>query len=140
METLLTFDFWSAQIAAAFEAWAILILLMLAFWSVFKIKLVRTRKEFARLKAHTDDLDLHLKSARELNSEESGSLMQIRGQIDELRKLIHNNAERSVTIPRLTELDESASRLAVVNLITRDQLGTDASDKKRRRKRSGSDD
>ena len=147
METLLTFDFWSAQIAAAFEAWAILTLLMLAFWGVFKIKLARKRKELARtrkemdgLKAYADDLDSRQKSARELNSAKSASLMQIRGQIDELRKLIHNDAERRVTAPRLMEVDEAASRLRMVNLITRGQLGSDASDKKRKLRLSGSDD
>lgn len=130
METLLTFDFWSAQIAAAIEAWAILTLLILAFSGVFRIKLARIRKEMDGLKAYADDLGSRLKSAREFNSRKSDSLGQIRGQIDELRRLINNNAEQRVTAARLKEVDDSARRLALVNLVTRNQLGNDASDRK----------
>src|SRR5262245_60781433 len=129
METLLTFDFWSAQIAAAFEAWAIFVLLIIGFWGVFRIKLAkknrdlgRTRKEMEGLQAYADDLDARLKSARELNSEESDSLAQIRRQIDQLPKPDLKNAEYTA---RPKEVDESAARLKMVNLVTRDYLATD---------------
>ena len=130
MERLLTFDFWSAQIAAAFEAWAILTLLIIAIWGVFRMKLVkktnelaRTRKEMEGLKAYADDLDSRLESARELNSGESDSLAQICRQIDELRKPDLKSGEFSA---RLKEVDESAARLKLVNLVTRNSLGNDA--------------
>jgi len=119
MASLFTFDFWSAQIAAAFEEWAILILLILVFWGVFKIKLVRVRKEMKELKVYADDLDSRLQAVRELNSEESDSLAQFRGQIEELRKSELNNA---MFAARLKEVDESAARFSVVNLVTRDYL------------------
>jgi|SRR5689334_17819069 hypothetical protein len=144
METLLTFDFWSAQIAAAFEAWAILALLVLAVWGVFRVKLAkrskelaRTRKEMEGLKAYADDVDSRLESARELNSGNSDSLAQIRAQIDELRKSKPQDAKSAA---RLKELDESAARLALINLVTRNNLGNEAPNKERKLKLvSGSD-
>ena len=51
METLLSPDFWSDQIAAALKGWAILIALILALWAAFKIKLAKTKKEMRGLRA-----------------------------------------------------------------------------------------
>ena len=57
METLLSPDFWSDQMAAVLKAWAILIPSILAFWATFKVKLAKTKKEMRRLREYTEAVE-----------------------------------------------------------------------------------
>ena len=60
METLLSSDFWSDQIAAVFKAWAILVPLILALWAAFKTKLAKTKKEMRGLRAYTEAVEFSI--------------------------------------------------------------------------------
>ena len=118
METLLSFDFWSGQIAAALKGWAILIPLILALWAAFKIKLAKTKKEMRRLKVHTEAVESRLQLARELNAGDAKAIAEIRTEVDGLRQLIKAKARRSRVEHIIDEVDASAATLAMTNSTT----------------------
>ena len=118
METLLSPDFWSDQIAAALKGWAILIPLILALWAAFKIKLAKTKKEMRGLRAYTDAVESRLRLARELNAGDAKAIAEIRTEVDGLRQLIKAKARRSRVEPIIEEVDASAATLAMTNRTT----------------------
>ena len=118
METLLSSDFWSDQIAAVFKAWAILVPLILALWAAFKIKLAKTKKEMRGLRAYTEAVESRLQLARELNAGEAKAIAEIRTEVDRLRQLIKARARRSSVEPIIKEVDASGATLAMTNRTT----------------------
>ena len=118
METLLSSDFWSDQIAAVFKAWAILVPLILALWAAFKIKLAKTKKEMRGLRAYTEAVESRLQLARDLNAGEANAIAEIRAELDRLRRLIKARARRSSVEPIIKEVDASGATLAMANRTT----------------------
>jgi hypothetical protein len=118
METLLSPNFWSDQIAAALKGWAILIPLILALWAAFKIKLAKTKKEMRQLRAYTEAVDSRLQLARELNAGDAKAIAEIRAEVVGLRQLIKAKARRSRVEPIIEEVDASAAALAMTNRTT----------------------
>ena len=118
METLLSPDFWSDQIAAALKAWAILIPLVLVLWAAFKIKIAKTKKEMRGLRAYTEAVEFRLQLARELNAGDAKAIAEIRTEVDGLRQLIKAKARRSRVEPIIEEVDASAATLALINSTT----------------------
>jgi hypothetical protein len=118
METVLSHDFWSDQIAAALKGWAILIPLILILWAAFKIKLAKTTKEMRRLRAYTDAVESRLQLARELNAGDAKAIAEIRTEVDGLRQLIKAKSRRSKVGPIVEEVDASAATLAMTNRTT----------------------
>jgi hypothetical protein len=118
METLLSPDFWSDQIAAALKGWAILIPLILALWAAFKIKLAKTKKEMRGLRAYTEAVESRLQLARELNAGDAKAIAEIRTEVDRLRQLIKAKARRSTVEPIIKEVDASTATLAMTNTTT----------------------
>ena len=60
MQTFISSDFWSDQIAAAFNAWAILIALILLCWTALKIKLAITNKQLRTFQAYTETVEVSI--------------------------------------------------------------------------------
>ena len=118
METLLSPDFWSDQIAAALKGWAILIALSLALWATFKIKFAKTKKEMRRLRAHSEAIESRLQLARDLNAGDAKAIAEIRTEVDGLRQLMKAKARRSTVEPIMEEVDASAATLAMTNRTT----------------------
>jgi hypothetical protein len=118
METLLSPNFWSDQIAAALKGWAILIPLILALWAAFKIKLAKTKKEMRQLRAYTEAVESRLQLARELNAGDAKAIAEIRAEVVGLRQLIKAKARRSRVEPIIEEVDASAATLAMTNRTT----------------------
>ena len=118
METLLSPDFWSDQTAAALNAWAILIPLVLVLWAAFKIKIAKTKKEMRGLRAYTEAVEFRLQLARELNAGDAKAIAEIRTEVDGLRQLIKAKARRSRVEPIIEEVDASAATLALINSTT----------------------
>jgi hypothetical protein len=123
METLLSTDFWSDQIAAALKAWAILIPLVLVLWAAFKIKIAKTKKEMRGLRAYTEAVESRLQLARELNAGDAKAIAEIRIEVDGLRQLIKAKARRSRVEPTIKGVDASAATLAM-NISTTDHVLT----------------
>jgi hypothetical protein len=122
LESFLSPDFWSGQIAAAFKAWAILLGLGLVFWIALIVKLAKTKKEMRKLKVYTDAIESRLQLARDLNSGDINRLAALLAEIDGLRQLI-NASNGSKRKPRLVEatlkeLDASAATLAMATSAT----------------------
>src|SRR5262245_8734876 len=127
LERLISPDFWSDQIAAAFKAWAILFALALAFWAVCKIKLAKTNKEMLQLKAYKEAVESRLQLAHDRNVGEANTLAALRVEIDELRRLIRpkrkpqidgdgpSKAKPSAVEIALKQVDASAATLAIAN-------------------------
>ncbi len=118
METLLSPDFWSDQIASAAKAWAILILLVLGFWATLSIKRVKTREEMDRLKAYEQLVESRLQLARDLNSGETKAIVEIRSELDRLRQSMAANAEPRVLEQIIREVDASAATLVMASSAT----------------------
>jgi hypothetical protein len=100
LESLISSDFWTDLIAAAFKALAIAIPLILVFWAVLKIRLARMKKEMRGLKAYTEAIESRLQLARDLNVGEANTLAELRGEIDALRQLIPAKRVRIQRKPR----------------------------------------
>src|SRR5262249_53381372 len=94
MEMLLSPDFWSAQLTAAFEAQAILLpLIIIAFLSGV---MVARRRAWSRISG--DDLETiesRLRLARDQNSDEAKFIAEVATNIQMLRKLNESKARRS---------------------------------------------
>src|SRR5262249_8637606 len=118
MQTLLSTEFWSTQIAAAFQAWAIWIPLILAFVVASGIKKAITAKKLRELLAYTDAAESRLQSARDLNAREANTLARLRAEIVSLRRLIEAQPKSTVVETALEVVDISAARLAMANSTT----------------------
>jgi len=112
MLNFLSLDFWSDQASAAFNAWAILIAVILIFRIASQIKLAKTNKKLKALKAYTETIESRLQLAR-----------------DELRQLINarkgayradkgSKGKPSLVQATLKEVDASAAALAMTNSAT----------------------
>ena len=117
--SLLTPDFWSDYIAAALNAWAILIpLLILAFWVGFKFKKMNADKQINGLRAHTENIEFRLQLARDQNTGEAKAISDIRAEVDKLREQIKANAEATALEPTIKEVDETTAALVMANNTT----------------------
>ena len=112
METLLSSDFWLDQIAAALKAWAILILLFVAFYAALKIKSATANRKVRKLKAYTEAVESRLQLARDLTIGEANNLHTLRAEIDALRI---SKSKNPTALKRIKELDASATALAMAN-------------------------
>jgi septal ring factor EnvC (AmiA/AmiB activator) len=117
-KSVLSSDFWSQQLGAAFKAWAILIPLMLAFCIIEFIKGKTNEKRMRELRAHTEAVESRLQLARDQNAGETDRLAAIHTQIDELRSLIKANPAQTTIEPMIKEVKESASSLEMANRTT----------------------
>lgn len=120
MQTLLSADFWSDQIAAAFQAWAIWIPLILAF--VVASKAIAAKK-MRELSAYTEAVESRLQLARDLNAGERNTLASLRAEIDALRQLIEAQPKSRTRRPSEVEttlkvVNTSAATLAMANTTT----------------------
>src|SRR5262245_61811588 len=112
METLLSSDFWLDQIAAALKAWAILILLFVAFYAALKIKSATANRKVRKLKAYTEAVESRLQLARDLTIGEANNLNTLRAEIDALRI---SKSKNPTALKRIKELDALATTLAMAN-------------------------
>jgi hypothetical protein len=115
LESFLSPDFWSGQIAAAFKAWAILLGLGLVFWIALIVKLAKTKKEMRKLKVYTDAVESRLQLARDPNSGDINRLAELLAENDGLRQLINARNDFEAT---LKELDASAATRAMATSAT----------------------
>jgi hypothetical protein len=118
MEILLSSGFWSDQVAAAREAWAIFVLLILISWIGFRFKSSKTRKELLGLRAHTAAMESRLQLARDHNAGEAKEIAALRSEIDALRQSLTTKAKRKAAEPGIKEVEASAATLAMTNATT----------------------
>jgi hypothetical protein len=104
--------------AFALKAWAILIPLILAFFTAFKVRTTKLTKENRELRAQTDVVESRLKLASELNTGEAEAIEQIQTEIAGLRQLIKAKRGSNVVEPIIKEADSSAAALMMANRTT----------------------
>jgi hypothetical protein len=115
MEAFLSSDFWFVQIAAAANAWAIVIPLFLIFFGVFKIRLAKAAEKMRGLRAHAETVESRLELARELNSGEAETIAKIRTEVSKLRRMIEVKTEPHVVEPGIQDVEASAATLGMKN-------------------------
>jgi len=124
METLLSPDFWSAQLTAAFEAQAILIpLLILAFW--FGVLVAHRSGKSRTRREDQENFESRLRLARDQNSDEAKFIVEVASKIQALRKLNEAKAKRSDVESIIEEADAKTRALAMANQITNHILSAD---------------
>ena len=124
METLLSTDFWSAQLTAALEAQAILLpLLILVFWS--GVMVARRRGQSRTSGEDLETFESRLRLARDQNSDEAKFISEVAAKIEALRKLNEAKARRSDVGSVIEEADAKTRALATANRITNHILTAD---------------
>ena len=117
METLVSTDFWSIQLAAIFSAWAILIpLLILVFWAGFRVS--RRGGSVQALRADKEALETRLRLACGQNADEAKLISGIRSKIIELQQSMKTRTKRSDLQAILEEAERRAHALENTNRVT----------------------
>jgi hypothetical protein len=130
MDTLLTPEFWSGQIAGAIQNWAVVIpLLFVAGVIGWQWKGSNDDVEIKALRAQQKELEElaedRRKQALEHTAEEDKKIAIMKAELDALRKLIESREPHTALYTILTAVEQETGALAVINSAIRQILSTE---------------
>jgi hypothetical protein len=120
MDTLLTPEFWSGQIAGAIQNWAVVIpLLFLAGVIGWQWKGSNDDVEIKALRTQQKEIEEFAEDRRkqvlEHTAEESKKIAIIKAELGVLRKLIESHEPHTALYTILTPVEQETNALAVIN-------------------------